>query len=190
MVRKQGGTGALGARGMVLAVLAASACAYTPAGRERAHALEVLSSIEGVAKPIVGCESFLLAGDALCAAVVMKGAATLRFERVGYRAFGPNAVNIVVAEAGNLVPRIRSCESVSSPNFHRDAPLGHHFSPTLVDVREAVSRWEEVLEEVQYWPRCPQAWEVQDQRGVNYRYCAHRKDEPADPPAPEVCAGR
>lgn len=178
-------TGAMGL--LVLGACALSSCAYTPAGRERAYALEVLSSVGEVAKPIVGCENFLLAGDGLCAAVVMKGGATLRFDRVGFRAFGPTAVNIVVAEAGDLVPRIRSCDGVSSPNFHRDAPLGHHFSPTLVDVKEAVTRWEEVLEEVQYWPQCPQAWDVQDLHGVNYRYCAHRKNQAADPPRPEGC---
>ena len=47
-----------------------------------------------------------------------------------------------------------------------------------------MTRSGEVLEEVQFWPQCPQSWDVQDKRGVNYRYCARRKDSPADPRRP------
>jgi hypothetical protein len=106
---------------------------------------------------------------------------------VGYKSFGPNAVNVVVSEADGLVPRIASCVGISSPNFHRDAPLGHHFQPTLIDVKDALTRSGEVLEEIQFWPQCPQSWEVQDKHGVNYRYCARRKNASEEPPRPASC---
>jgi hypothetical protein len=114
---------------------------------------------------------------------------SLRFERVGFASFGPDATNIVVSKAGGLVPRIASCEDVGPPNFHREAALGHHFQPTLVDVKEAVRRSREILEEVQYWPRCPMSWDIQDKRGINYRYCVRKNDEAAEPPRPEDCPG-
>jgi hypothetical protein len=77
---------------------------------------------------------------------------------------------------------------VASPNFHRAAPLGHHFHPTLIDLKEAVSRYREILEEVEFWPQCPQSWEVQDKRGRNYRYCARRKNTTDEPPVPAGCS--
>jgi hypothetical protein len=85
------------------------------------------------------------------------------------------------------VPRIASCNGVSFPNFHRDAPLGHHFQPTLIDIGDALERSGELLEEIQFWPECPQSWEVQDKRGVNYRYCARKTDATDDPPRPTDC---
>jgi len=102
----------------------------------------------------------MLAGDRLCADVVTKDGATLRFEHVGFNSFGSAAANVFVVEAGGLVPRVASCEGVGAPNFHRSSPLGHHFHPTLVDVKDAVFRYREVLEEVEFWPQCPQYWEV------------------------------
>lgn len=163
------------------------ACAYTPAGRERAHVDETLRALPEVTQTTVGCEGAIFASDSLCVDVITKDGAELRFERVGFKSFGSTAVNVVVAGAGGLVPRIASCREVGPPNFHHDAPLGHHFSPTLFDVKEAVTRSRDVLEEIQYWPQCPMSWEVQDKRGVNYRYCAHRKDAPAEPPKPANC---
>ena len=129
----------------------------------------------------------MLASDRLCAEIVTKGGARLRFDRVGFNSFGSAAVNVHVAEAGGLVPRIASCDGVSSPNLHRSGPLGHHFQPAFIDVKDAVFRYREVLAEVEYWPQCPQFWEVQDSRGRNYRYCAHRKDASGDPPLPAGC---
>jgi hypothetical protein len=123
----------------------------------------------------------------LCADVVIRDGESrrsLRFERLGFHSFGPNATNVVVAEAGGLVPRIRSCTGVGPPNFHRQAALGEHFQPPLIDVKEAVTRAREIVEEVQFWPRCPMSWDVQDRRGVNYRYCARTKTETTEPPRP------
>ena len=193
MVNHTGAYGAYGAKGaygwVPVPVLFAISigCSYTPAGRERAHVDETLRAIPEVTQTTVGCEGAIFASDALCADVITKDGAELRFERVGFKSFGSTAVNVVVAEASGLLPRIASCTEVGPPNFHHDATLGHHFSPTLFDVKDAVTRSREVLEEIQYWPQCPMSWEVQDKRGVNYRYCAHKKDAPADPPKPAGC---
>jgi hypothetical protein len=170
--------------------LCAVACSYTPAGRERTHAYDTLRSMKELHQVSVGCEGAILASDSLCADVVTSEGKALGFERVGFNSFGANATNVVVSEAAGLVPRIASCESVTFPNFHRDAALGPHFSPTLIDVKDAVTRSGEVLEEVQFWPQCPQSWDVQDKRGVNYRYCVRRKDSNDEPPRPAGCDQR
>jgi hypothetical protein len=128
-----------------------------------------------------------LASDTLIASVELRDGEIMRFARVGYKSFGPNAVNVVVSEADGLEPRIASCGGVTFPNFHREAALGEHFQPTLIDLKEAITRSREIVEEVQYWPRCPMSWDVQDKRGVNYRYCARKKDETTEPPRPTDC---
>ena len=159
-----------------------------PSNREIEHASTELGGIDGVQHVEVERVSrSLLASDSHVAVVTIDGGRVIRFERIGYKSFGPNAVNIVIGEAGGLVPRIATCEGVSAPNFHREAPLGHHFAPTLIDVKDAVTRSREVLEEIQFWPQCPQSWEVQDKRGVNHRYCARRKLATDEPPPPEHC---
>lgn len=171
----------------LLAILL-SACSYIPANREVTTAHDTLSALDGVKAVSIFCnENTFFASNELCADVTLTDGATLRFERIGPSAFGSTAVNVVVGDAGGLVPRIASCNRVGSPNFWRGAALGHHFQPTLIDVKEAVIRHNEILEEVQYWPRCPMYWELQDGGGANYRYCAHRRDEPADPPRPDGC---
>lgn len=162
-------------------------CGYLPGRQEMRHASDVLGTVDGVMMVTVGCGGSLLASDGLCVDVAMKDGARLRFERVGFNAFGSTAANVVVAKAGRLVPRFASCTTVSPPNFHRGSPLGHHFQPTLIDVKWAVIRYREVLEEVQFWPQCPQSWEVQDARGDNFRYCARREDATEEPPRPTGC---
>ena len=163
-------------------------CSFLPAQREKDRAQDVLATVDSVSEVHFSCGGRVLASDSLCADVVTKDGARLRFDHVGSDSFGAAAVNVYVAEAGGLVPRVASCEGVSAPNFHRSSPLGHHFQPALIDVKDAVFRYREVLEEVQYWPQCPQYWEVQDSRGRNYRYCAHRKDAAEDPPSPAGCS--
>jgi hypothetical protein len=170
------------------ALCALAACSYLPASQERAHAMMMLQSVEGVTQVTIGCEGGVFAGDGLCADVVFEDGAALRFERVGYDSFGPTAVNVIVSQAGGLVPRVASCSGIMSPNFHRGGALGHHFAPTLIDVKEAASRRREVMEEVQYWPQCPQHWEVQDNRGQNFRYCARRSNATEEPPKPDRCS--
>jgi hypothetical protein len=162
-------------------------CSYMPGQREMARAEEVLGSVDTVSEVHFTCGGSLLADDSLCADVVMKDASRLRFERVGFNSFGSTAVNVVVSKAGGLVPRIASCGGVGSPNFHRASPLGHHFKPTLIDIKDAVFRYREVLEEVEFWPQCPQYWEVGDRLGARYRYCARREGATDEPPRPGEC---
>jgi hypothetical protein len=177
--------GAWAASGAALLVL--GACSYMPAQREVARAREVLATVDAVQDVQFSCGGSVLASNSVCADVVMKDGARLRFEQLGFNAFGSTAMNVFVAEAGGLAPRIASCDGVGVPNFHRSGALGHHFQPTLIDVKDAVFRYREVLEEVQYWPQCPQYWEVQDKRGANYRYCARRAAGSGEPPLPENC---
>ena len=175
---------------IAIVIIAISGCAYTPAGRERAHAEEMLRGMKTLQAASIGCGGTILANDSLCADVVTGEGKKLRFEYVGFKSFGPNATNVFIGEADGWVPRVATCSSVSMPNFHRDAPLGHHFQPTLIDVTEAITRSGEVLEEIQFWPQCPQSWEVQDKHGVNYRYCVRRKEAADDPPRPTECGQR
>jgi hypothetical protein len=119
--------------------------------------------------------------------IFSKEGKSLRFESVRAGSYGPKAVNVIVGEADGLEPRVASCTSVGPANFHRDAPLGHHFQPELADLKEALTRTREIVEEVSYWPRCPMTWEVQDKRGANYRYCARKKGEKEDPRPPDNC---
>ena len=96
-------------------------------------------------------------------------------------------MNVFVGKAGGFVPRIASCARVGPPNFHRASPLGHHFHPTLIDIKDAVFRYRDVMEEVEFWPQCPQSWEVQDKHGENFRYCARRDGATEEPPRPAGC---
>lgn len=175
----------LGAACLVLSVTAAC---ELPATREVAFVRAQVSKAGEFRSVEIERPGFsLLANDGVKVTVGLPEGPTLQFARVGYKSFGANAVNVVVAEAGGWVPRIASCAGVGSPNLHSEAALGHHFQPTLIDLSDALKRSDEVLEEIQYWPQCPQTWEVQDKFGANYRYCAHRKDAPADPARPSQC---
>jgi hypothetical protein len=161
-----------------------SACSFLPAQRETDRAGQILLTVDSVSKVHFSCGGRVLASDSLCTEVVTKDGARLRFDHVGFNSFGSTAVNVFVSEAGGLVPLVASCDGVGPPNFHRDSPLGHHFHPPLIDLKDAVFRYREVLEEVEFWPQCPQFWEVQDKRGQNFRYCARKKDTTGDPPRP------
>lgn len=152
-----------------------------------ARAEEMLRTIDTVAEVHFTCGGALLSSDALCTEVVMKDGARLRFEHVGFKAFGTNAVNVFVSAAADLVPRVATCSGISAPNFQRDSPLGHHFLPALTDVKDAADRYREVLEEIEFWPQCPQYFEVQDRHGLNYRYCARSRASTAEPSRPQNC---
>ena len=158
-----------------------------PANRECEFVNRQLGGIAQVKTAYIECGGGVFAGDAISARVEMVDGAVVKFEHLGFNAFGSNAVNVVVSEASGLVPRVASCDSVTPPNFHREAPLGHHLRPTLIDAKEAVSRYRELLEEVEFWPQCPQYYEVQDRRGARFRYCAKRPGAPEEPPRPGNC---
>jgi hypothetical protein len=156
-----------------------------PAQREVERAREVLETVDAVASIKLECGGSIFANDNWCAELTMKDGARLTFDRIGFNAFGSAAVNVVVLEAAGLTPRVASCDGISSPNFHRESAFGHRFRPTLIDVKDAVFRYKEVLEEVTFWPQCPQYWETQDRRGTNYRFCARKKGATEEPPRPE-----
>lgn len=178
-------TGATGAVGALC--FAVGACAYTPAAQERAHVEGALRSIPDVINVMVACDGRVFARDTLCVTVTFTDKQTIQFERVGSKSFGNRAGAIVVTRTSRLVPRVASCDGIAAPNFHRDAPFGHHFHPPLVDLADAVTRYRQVLEEVQFWPQCPQYYELQDYRGVHYRYCARRADATDEPAMPATC---
>ena len=176
----------LGCLGVVLG--AGAGCTYLPGQQEMARAEKTLRTVDSVAEVHFTCSASLLASDGLCADVVMKDGARVRFEHVGFNAFGANAVNVFVRAAADLVPRVASCAGIGPPNFQRDSPLGHHFHPVLIDVKDAAFRYREVLEEVEFWPQCPQYFEVQDRQGANYRYCARKTAATDEPSRPQNCS--
>ncbi len=155
----------------------ASACAYLP-GRagDGARRSRCSARLTRCLMVHVSCGGSLLASDGLCADVVMKDGSRLRFERVGLQ-----FLRLDGHERGGRQARAAWCRgSPPAPasarrTFIAAGAIGHHFSPTLIDVKDAVFRYREVLEEVEFWPQCPQYWEVQDQRGENYALlCASR----------------
>ena len=107
--------------------LLSTGCSSCPRSARRHRAEEILGTVDSVSAINFSCGGRVLASDSLCAEVMTKDGARLRFDRVGFNSFGSTAVNVYVAEAGGLVPRIASCDGVSTPNFHRSSPLGHHF---------------------------------------------------------------
>ena len=96
---------------MVLLVL--SGCSYLPAQREKDRAAFLLKSIDSVSEVHLSCGGGVLASDSLCAEVLTKDGAKLRFDHVGFNSFGSTATNVFVAEAGGLVPRVASCDGRS-----------------------------------------------------------------------------
>lgn len=170
--------------------LCLSACSYMPAQREVERAREVIATVDSVADIKIECGSTILASDSWCADLKMKDGSHLKFDHIGFNAFGSSATNVFVVDAGGLTPRIASCDGIATANFHRESPLGHRFHPTLIDVKDAVFRYREVLEEVQFWPQCPQYWETQDRGGAKYRFCARKTDAVEEPPTPEKCSSR
>lgn len=136
----------------------------------------------------MGCDGWFLARSELCAEVAMVDGTLLRFAGVGARSFGSSATRVLVTEAGGLVPRVTSCTGEPSrvADVHRSGVFGHHFSPGLLDINEAIRLHQEVIEELEFWPRCPLFWEVQDKRGANHRYCAHPAKVAGEaPPRPD-----
>ncbi len=183
MVKGAGVRGCVGAGVLSLLV----ACSSLPGQREMDRTREVLATVDAVSEVHFTCAGTLLASDRLCTDIVMKDGARLRFDRVGFNSFGSAATNVFVSKAGGLVPRMASCDGVRAPNFHRGSALGHHFHPTLIDVKDAVFRYREVLQELEFWPHCPQSWDVQDKLGKNFRYCARREGATDEPPKPRGC---
>ena len=162
-------------------------CAVLPANRECEFVNRQLGGIAQMKTAHIECPTGVFANDNISARIEMTDGTMLKFEHLGFNAFTSNATNIVVAEASGLVTRVASCEGVAAANFHREAPLGHYMRPTLIDTKEAVSRYRELQEVVEFWPQCPQYYAVQNRRGTRFHYCAKKPGAPEEPPRPETC---
>jgi hypothetical protein len=170
-----------------LALAVAAAC--TSAGaREREFVRQNLAIVMLVENVRTGCnETLLFAAGEVCATVFMSEGAVLRFRGLGYDSFGRVPSRVRVEAAGGRAPLVVSCDSQSEfADFDRNGLFGHHFSPGLDDVAMAIARRREVIEELEFWPQCPQFWERRAEQGPLYRYCAHAAGVPAEPP-PRPC---
>ncbi len=174
---------------LAVAIAAGSVSACTLAGpREEASVRERLAALEGVASVEVSCGSGWLSpkGD-VCVTVVTDAGKQLRFGDVGYDSFGTAPSRVRLVAAGGQSPLVVSCDSQSGfADIDRSGLFGHHFSPAIEAVPEAVRRAAEVVEELEFWPQCPQFWEVGGRQGTTYRYCAHPAGVAGEPP-PRPC---
>jgi len=165
------------------------AAACTTAGaREREFVRRNLAIVPLVESVRTSCgDAVLFAGSDVCATVAMSEGVALRFRGLGYDSFGRVPSRIRVEAAGGRAPLVVSCASAADfADIDRDGLFGHHFSPGLDDVAMAIRRRREVIEELEFWPQCPQFWEVQQTAGPRYRYCAHPVGTAPEPP-PRPC---
>lgn len=150
----------------------------------RAH-IETMAGVENVH---VSCGTGLLfAGSDVCATIAMSEGARLQFLGLGYQSFGPVRSRVRLAAAGSRSPLVVSCGAqLAFADVDRTGLFGHHFSPAIDGVADAIHRRREVIEELEFWPQCPQFWEVQEKGGTAYRYCAHAAGQVGVPP-PRPC---
>lgn len=176
--------------GLAIAVLAlglAPGCT-TAGAREQEFVRQNIATILLVEDVRVSCEDALLfAGSDVCATVAMSEGSVLQFRGLGYQSFGPVPSRVRLVAAGGRSPLVVSCESQSGyADVERGGLFGHHFSPAIDDVAHAIRRRREVIEELEFWPQCPQFWELAGEQGTTYRYCAHAAGAVAEPP-PRPC---
>lgn len=168
-----------------LATLSSAAC-----GREARAVRDHLAAMPGVdrAETVACANPEQFPGAGVCATVTMSDGARLRFIGLGFSSFGPVPSRIRVAEAGGRSPLIVSCDAKAViADVDRSGLFGHHFSPALDGVADAIKRHRDVIEELEFWPQCPQFWELQETGGPRYRYCAHPARTAAEPP-PVACS--
>jgi hypothetical protein len=167
--------------------LACLGAACTSAGaREEAFVREQIAALPGVETVQVACGSgWLSARGDVCVSVKLSEGVVLGFAGVGYDSFGAAPSGVRVTLAGGRSPLVVSCASRSAAAaIDRAGLFGHHFTPAIEAVPEAIKRRREVIEELEFWPQCPQFWEVADGEGTAYRYCAHATPATAEPPPP------
>lgn len=154
--------------------------------REERFVRSHLEDLAGVGEVRIGCGDTASAGAGVCATVAMSDGATLRFMGLGFQSFGPVPSRVRVAEAGGRSPLIVSCDSRAViADVDRSGLFGHHFTPALDGVADAIRRHRDLIEELEFWPQCPQFWELQERQGPLYRYCAHATGAVGDlPPRP------
>ena len=170
-----------------LAVCLSAACALA-GSREQEFVREHMAALPGVEVVHVSCATALVFADAqVCATVLMSEGSMLRFHGLGYRSFGPVPSRVRLAAAGGRAPLVVSCESQAAfADLERGALFGHHFSPPIDGVADALRLRREVIEELEFWPQCPQFWELAGEQGTTFRYCAHAAGAVAEPP-PRPC---
>lgn len=164
------------------------AACTTAGAREREFVRQNLAIIPLVERVRASCSNAVLfPGGDVCATVAMGEGTVLQFGGLGYDSFGPVPTRVRLEAAGGRIPLVVSCESsMDFADVGRDGLFGHHFSPGLDDVAMAIRRRREVIEEMEFWPQCPQFWEMQPKGGPRYRYCAHPAGTAPEPP-PRPC---
>lgn len=169
----------------MLAGLAASGCTLAGA-REAEFVRANIASIAGVTAVATSCGSGWISARGDVCVTVMAAGKELRFVDVGYPSFDAAPSRVRLTAAGGRSPLVLSCESQSDfADLDRSGLFGHHFSPAIEAVPEAVLRSEDVVEELEFWPQCPQFWELANAQGTTFRYCAHATGKPAElPPRP------
>lgn len=172
----------------MLASCLASACTLAGA-REENFVRANLESIPGVEAVQVACGSgWLVAHSDVCVTVFMSEGVRLGFAGVGYDSFGSAPSVVRVIAAGSRTPLVVSCNSqADAAVVDRSGMFGHHFTPAIEAVPEAIRRRREVIKYLEFWPQCPQFWEVAGKDGITYRYCAHASGAVAEPP-PRPCS--
>lgn len=165
-----------------LATLSLSAC-----GREERFVRDQITALPGVARvDTVLCDfTWHVPSTGVCATVAMSDGAVLRFAGLKFDSFGAVPSRVRVIEAGGRLPVIVSCDAqVSVADVDGSGLFGHHFSPAMDGIADALRRHREVIEEFEFWPQCPQFWELQEEIGPRYRYCAHAARAAVEPPPP------
>jgi hypothetical protein len=170
-----------------LAIGLSSACSFS-SWREEQFVRGQLESIPGVDDVQIGCgASPASAEDGACATITLRDGSVIRFLDLGYSSFGPAPSRVRLAEAGGRAPLIVSCAARwDIADVDRSGLFGHHFTPAMDGVTAALRRHHEVVEELEFWPQCPQFWEIQPAAGPVYRYCAHATGATPEPP-PRPC---
>lgn len=158
-------------------------------GRETRFVRDSLAALPGVGNvdAALCAENGQFPNAGVCATVAMADGAVLRFAGLGFRSFGPVPARVRLVQAGGRVPMIVSCNARATiADIDRTGLFGHHFTPALDGVSDAIHRHRAVAKELEFWPECPQFWELQEEGGPPYRYCAHAAGRGADAP-PAVC---
>jgi hypothetical protein len=177
------------ARRSAVLVVCLAAVSLPACGREQRFVRDSLAALPGVGQvDTVSCGDNEQSPDnGVCATVAMTDGAVLRFAELGFGSFGPVPSRVRVVEAGGRVPLVVSCDArVTVADVDRTGLFGHHFTPALDGVRDAIQRYREVVEELEFWPQCPQFWELQGEAATRYRYCAHAAGRGAEAP-PAAC---
>jgi len=183
--------GAPPARGSAVLVAFLAAMTLPACGREQRFVRDSLAALPGVGSvDALSCgEHGPFPGEGVCATVAMTDDAVLRFAGLGFGSFGPVPSSVRVIEAGGRVPLIVSCDARTAvADVDRSGLFGHHFTPALDGISDAIQRYRDVVEELEFWPQCPQFWELASEQRTTYRYCAHAPNKPAEaPPRPSGC---